>query len=55
MPMLTAVLFFFGCRADPPEAAPPPEALTPMYGKRPSLNVHVAGALVAYQGLLGRS
>ncbi len=26
----------------------------PMYGKGPSLNVHVAGALVAYQALLGR-
>ena len=26
----------------------------PMYGKGPSLNVHVAGALVAYQVLLGR-
>ena len=25
----------------------------PMYGKGPSLNVHVAGALVAYQALLG--
>jgi 23S rRNA (guanosine2251-2'-O)-methyltransferase len=26
----------------------------PMYGKGPSLNVHVAAALVAYQALLGR-
>ena len=26
----------------------------PMYGKGPSLNVHVAGALVAYQALLGK-
>jgi len=26
----------------------------PMYGKGPSMNVHVAGALVAYQALLGR-
>ena len=26
----------------------------PMYGKGPSLNVHVAGALVAYQALFGR-
>ena len=25
----------------------------PMYGKGPSMNVHVAGALVAYQALLG--
>jgi tRNA (guanosine-2'-O-)-methyltransferase len=26
----------------------------PMYGKGPSLNVHVAGALVAYRALLGK-
>ena len=26
----------------------------PMYGKGPSMNVHVAGALVAYQALLGK-
>jgi tRNA (guanosine-2'-O-)-methyltransferase len=26
----------------------------PMYGKGPSMNVHVAGALVAYQALMGR-
>ena len=26
----------------------------PMYGKGPSMNVHVAGALVAYQALLGQ-
>ena len=27
----------------------------PMYGKGPSMNVHVAGALVAYRALLGRA
>ena len=27
----------------------------PMYGKGPSMNVHVAGALVAYQALVGRA
>jgi len=26
----------------------------PMYGKGPSMNVHVAGALVAYQALVGQ-
>ena len=26
----------------------------PMYGKGPSMNVHVAGALVAYRALMGR-
>ena len=52
MPMLTAVLLFFGCRADPLEAVLAARSPTLMYGKRPSLNVH--RALVAYQGLLGR-
>ncbi len=33
---------------------PKPRPQLPMYGKVPSLNVHVAGALVAYQALLGR-
>ena len=32
MPMLTAVLLFFGCRADPLEAALAAEASTSMYG-----------------------
>jgi len=27
----------------------------PMYGKGPSMNVHVAAALVAYQAILGQS
>ena len=27
----------------------------PMYGKGPSMNVHVAAALVAYQAVIGRS
>ena len=51
MPMLTAVLLCFSCRADPLEAALTDRSLDPC-SKRLSLNVH--RALVAYQALLGR-
>ena len=35
----------------PQKPPSPTEAPTPMYGKRPLLNIRVAGALIAYQML----
>lgn len=53
MPILARCIALLSCRADSLEAALVDRSSDPC-DKGSSLNVHVAGALVAYQVLLGR-
>ena len=60
LPILTPSLFsplycsYLAAAPIPQKPPSPTEAPTPMYGKRPLLNIRVAGALIAYQMLSGR-